>query len=134
MNQSYPYIEPSSEEIRKHIELARERLDSSRVLFKEVSYRDAVSRAYYAFFDAASALLLTEGKVAKTHSGLITIFGLDFVKTGKIKPEFGRLFRRAKEAREEADYEVYREFSQEEVEEIIETAERFVKEIEEQIK
>lgn len=123
-------VKPSKEEIEKHIELAKKRLHSAKVLIKEGEYRDAVSRAYYAFFDAASALLLTEGLVAKTHAGLLSLFGLHFVKEGKIKPKFARFFRKAKEAREEADYEVYKEFSKKETKKIIQTAKEFIQEIE----
>lgn len=127
----YPQkVKPSKEEILKHINLAKKRIHSAEILLKQKEYRDAVSRAYYAFFDAASALLLTEGLVAKSHAGLLTLFGLHFVKKGKIEPEFARLFRKAKEAREEADYEVYKEFSKSETERIIKTAKEFIKEIE----
>ncbi len=39
-------------------------------------------------------------------------------------------FRKAKEAREKADYETYKEFSKEEAKRIIKTAQEFIKEIE----
>ncbi len=97
----YPKVKPSPEEIRKHLELAQRRIRSAEILFKEKEYRDAVSRAYYAFFDAASALLLTEGLVAKTHAGLITLFGIHFVKKGKIEPEFARFFQKSKRSKRE---------------------------------
>ena len=89
-----------------------------------------MSRAYYGFFDAASALLLTEGLVAKTHAGLITLLSLHFVKKGKMKSKFATLFKRAKEAREEADYEIYKEFTKADVKEIITTADNFIAEVE----
>ncbi len=113
---SYPNVEPSKEEIKKHIELAKKRIHSAEILRNEKEYRDAVSRAYYAFFDAASALLLTEGLVAKTHAGLITLFSLHFIKKGRIKSKFATFFKRAKEAREEADYEIYKNFTRKETE------------------
>ncbi|MCD6500550.1 HEPN domain-containing protein [bacterium] len=130
----YPKVNPSPEEIASHLKLARDRIRSAEILLREGKYRDAISRAYYAFFDAASALLLTKGLVAKTHAGLLTLFGLYFVKKGKIKPKFARFFRKAKEAREEADYEVYKKFSKGETETIIGEAKEFVKEVEKTIK
>ena len=77
--------------------------------------------------------MLTQGFVAKTHAGLLTLFGLHFVKTNKVDPKFARFFRKAKEAREEADYEVYKEFSANEAKSIIKTAKEFIKEIEKKL-
>lgn len=131
MTITYPKVKPTADEIFKHIELAKKRIHSAELCFDGKEYRDAVSRAYYAFFDAASALLLTEGLTAKTHSGLLSLFGLYFVKKEKIAPKYARFFRRAKEAREEADYEIYKNFSKEETERIIKTAQEFIKEVEE---
>ncbi len=68
--------------------------------------------------------------MARTHAGLITLFGLYFIKNGKIESKFARFFRMAKEAREEADYEVLKKFSKQETKEIIQRAEEFVDYIE----
>lgn len=130
----YPKVNPAPEEIEKYIELAKENIEAAEILFKEEKYRGTVSRAYYAFFDAASALLLTEGLVAKSHAGLLTLFGLHFVKTGKIEAKFARLFTKAKEAREEADYEIYKECTKEKAKQMIKTAREFVNIVEEKIK
>ncbi len=116
-------------EIQEYLRSAKKRIHSAEILFEAEEYRDAVSRAYYAFFDAASALLLTEGIVAKTHSGLIALFGLHFIKKNKMKSKFATLFKRAKEAREEADYEIFKKFSKETTEDIIKTAKEFIKEV-----
>ncbi|MEW5887044.1 MAG: HEPN domain-containing protein [Pseudomonadota bacterium] len=67
----------------------------------------ACNRAYYAMFDAARAVLMAIGMssdCAKTHSGLITAFGLHLVKTGLVPVELGKAFNRAEEIRLEADY------------------------------
>jgi hypothetical protein len=50
---------------------------------KSKAYEDRVSRAYYAAFHATQALLFTEGLSADTHHGVVTLFGLHFVKTEK---------------------------------------------------
>ncbi|MCG2690213.1 HEPN domain-containing protein [Candidatus Parcubacteria bacterium] len=88
----------SAQDIAKYLEMAKHRLRSAEILLKAGENKDAASRVYYGFFDATSALLLTKGLVAKTHAGLIALFNLHFVKTGKIKSQFATLFRRAKEA------------------------------------
>lgn len=82
---------------------------SARVLFDLSDVDGACNRAYYAMFDAARAALLVSGApvqpdIGKTHSGLITAFGLHLVKDGPISKEMGRLLKRAEEIRLVADY------------------------------
>jgi len=117
-----------------HICRAKENLEEAKILLKEKSYRGAISRAYYSFFEAANAALITKGLVAKTHAGVIQLFSLNFVKTNDVPAKFVRFFNRAREAREEADYQFLKEFTGEETKIIIKTAEEFLKEIKETFK
>ncbi len=60
-------------------------------------------------FDAAKAVLLEytgadAAALGKTHSGLITVFGLHLVKPGIVAVELGRALNRAEEVRLIADY------------------------------
>lgn len=80
---------------------------SSRILFEAGDLDGACNRAYYAMFDAARAALLASGgdaDGAKTHSGVITAFGLNLVKNGPIARELGKVLKRAEEIRLVADY------------------------------
>lgn len=113
-----------------HICRAKENLEEAKILLEEKSYRGAISRTYYSFFEAANAALITKGLTAKTHAGVIQLFSLNFVKTNDVPAKFARFFSKAREAREEADYQFLKEFSKEETEIIIKTAEEFLKEIE----
>ncbi len=108
------------------IKKAEERLESAEALYDIRNYSDAISRSYYSFFDTVSALLITKGLAAKTHSGVITLFSLHFIKNELIPNRFARLFRKAKEAREEADYEALKTFSREEAKQILDSAKEFV--------
>jgi len=75
-------VQPYPEDIRTLIDQANERITSAELLQKNGNFRDAVSRAYYAFFDAARAALLTKGMVAKTHKGVNILFEQHFIKPG----------------------------------------------------
>lgn len=116
--------------IQKYLESARERIESAEILENSGQYNDAMSRVYYAFFDAATAALLSKDIVAKTHHGLTILFGKHFVETGEIEMNMGKWLARAQRAREEADYEVFKEFTKEEVEAGIEAARKFIGEVE----
>ncbi|OGC47991.1 hypothetical protein A2713_00550 [candidate division WWE3 bacterium RIFCSPHIGHO2_01_FULL_35_17] len=120
----------SSQNRKKQFKLllakAKERLKSAKVLIDKELYNDAVSRSYYGFFDAANAVLITKGLSAKTHSGVIVLFSKRFIKTQIIPVKYINFFRRAKEAREEADYEIFKKFNKEQALEIYNTAKEFV--------
>jgi uncharacterized protein (UPF0332 family) len=53
------------------LESAEERLKAARLLLERQMYADAVSRAYYAVFQAARAALATRDLESKKHSGII---------------------------------------------------------------
>lgn len=54
--------------------VARDALRVARAALELEIARDALSRAYYAAFHAACALLLLEGVEPETHSGVIGMF------------------------------------------------------------
>lgn len=112
---------------------AKERIEEAELLLNKNHCNGAVSRAYYAFFEAAHAVLITKGITARTHAGVIALFSLHFIKTNEISAKFIRFFKRAKEAREEADYHFLKKFTKEETRTIIDAAKDFIKAIEEKI-
>lgn len=116
--------------IKKYLESAKDRIKSAEALKKAGQYNDAISRVYYAFFDAATAALLAKDITAKTHHGLTILFEKHFLDTAQVREDVGRWLRRSKEAREEADYEIYKKFTKEEVEAGIKAAQEFIAEIE----
>ncbi len=110
----------------EQIAQAEEKLRVAELLLKEGFYNDAVSRAYYCIFFAASALLSTKGISIKTHKGLLSQFSLGFIKTGQIDDSFIKAFKIAKELREEADYSIVRQLSREEALSVLADAKKFL--------
>jgi len=125
---------PEEAEIETLIGKAKRRLDAAYHLLGEGFYEDAVSRAYYSMYFAAKALLLKRDITVKTHKGLLSKFGLEFVDEGVVEKYYGRALRIAEELREEADYSISREISKEEAETIVKDAEKFLVRIKEAIK
>lgn len=66
--------------IKSYINKAENKLSVAQRLYDSKDYEDSVSRAYYEVFHASQALLLTEGQKAETHKGVVTLFGLLFVR------------------------------------------------------
>jgi uncharacterized protein (UPF0332 family) len=108
---------------------SEESLEAARVLLTAGSHGKCISSAYYAMFHAAKALLLLEGQDAKTHSGLLNVFGETFITTGEIDKHIAKLFRRLKRLRQKADYTYDYNPPFEEAEQAVIDAERFVEEI-----
>jgi hypothetical protein len=117
--------------IKEEVNTAKKRLEAAKLLFEKDMLEDAVNRAYYAFFHAAKAMINVLGFDAKTHSGLISEFGLRIIKTNLLDKKFGEYFRRAFEMRESSDYEIGVVFSEDEVQTLIKNAQDFLKKAEE---
>jgi uncharacterized protein (UPF0332 family) len=79
---------------------------------------------------ASTALLLLKGIKFKTHKGLISAIGNEFVKTGIMDKKYGRTLNIAEEARENADYASFIEIEISEAREILQNARLFVREAE----
>jgi len=82
---------------------------SARILLNNGDVDGACNRAYYAMFDAARAALLASGADesvinTKTHSGLITKFSLELVKSGQVSVELGKSLNKVEDLRLTADY------------------------------
>lgn len=106
---------------------ARQSVEAARVLMAEGFLAFAVSRAYYAMFYVASAMLLGEGLTYSKHAGVIGGFGQVFAKTARVPPEFHRYLISAQNDRIRADYEAMETaFSDEEVKTWLKRAEAFI--------
>ena len=109
-----------------YLEKAQAKLRVARDLVERREWDDAVSRAYYAAFHAGQAALLTEGQRAETHRGVLTLFGLLLVKTGKLDRKWGRVFANLKDDRETADYEAMSWIDEDTARRAVEEAHGFV--------
>ena len=87
------------------IERAKKYLKSSMTLLVDGDYESSVSRAYYAMFYSAEAVLLTKNLSFSSHRGVISAFGEYLVKTDIFPRAMGRELNRAFEKRQLGDYE-----------------------------
>ena len=72
----------------------------------EKSYWETIAnRLYYAAYNAVSALLIAYGYSALSHSGVIHLFGLHFVKAGIVSKEHGKLYHDLFAMRLTGDYD-----------------------------
>ena len=88
------------------LDLAHESIETARDNTEQGHWRGAYNRLYYACFYTAKALLEAHGYTPQTHSGVRTLLGKHFIRTGKIGPELGAFYTDVMEARLESDYDV----------------------------
>lgn len=114
--------------IRYRLEQARDSLREADVLLREgMSRRSAMNRLYYAMFYALLALLQEKQAGTSKHSGAISLFDREFIKTGILDKEFSKALHRAFELRQKGDYMEQAEVSAQDIEEIKPKAAEFVK-------
>lgn len=123
--------EPHAEEIGAYLERAEQSIEAARQLYAAGFYDFAASRAYYAAFYAATALLLSEGLEYSKHSAVISSIHQRFVKSGRLSREQGKQLNWLFELRSIGDYGGTAHVSGKQAEEAIAAAQEFVQAIQE---
>ncbi|HLB29031.1 MAG TPA: HEPN domain-containing protein [Dehalococcoidia bacterium] len=97
-----PEDEPSA--VQELLGKSRKWLTDAQRLLEIESPDSAVSRAYYAMFDAAQAALLSRGITRSRHKGVHSAFGYYFVREGLFPPDLHLALEEAYDKRITADY------------------------------
>lgn len=119
------------EELVKHrLSRAKESADDAKFALENNRLNNAENRIYYAIFYSVSALAIKNDYSTSKHFQLMGWFNKNFIKTGKIDKEFGRIYKRQFENRLESDYDDFIELSYEQVKEDYENMQSFLEEIE----
>lgn len=114
-------------EIGLYLRRADHALQQARDNLNLGHYDIATSRAYYAMFYAATALLASKGISQSKHSGVHSAFGQHFVKPGLIESQYSRMLVNAFNVRLDSDYEVEPSIDGPLAEDILRDARQFVK-------
>lgn len=124
-------MERSVKDLSKYRYLCcNEALEDAKIMYDAGRYKNSLNRAYYAIFHGLRAVNALDGFDSSKHSGVISHFNQNYVKSGIFPKEVSRLIKLASEKREEADYLDFYVASKKEAEEQIENAETFRKWIE----
>jgi uncharacterized protein (UPF0332 family) len=116
----------NADEIAANIERAEQSILAAKELAIQRFFDFVASRAYYATFYAATAILLREDVDVSKHSGVIAAIHQRFVKSGRLEKELGRDLNWLFELRNVGDYGVMVHVSPEDAERAILAAERFL--------
>lgn len=103
---------------------AESMFSEARYLADGEKYLGALSRSYYAAFNAVKAMLLSKGSEPRTHQGVASEFGKLFRE--EVGPELTRDYSELQRMRELADYGSGKEFDREDVQFAIGTSENIL--------
>ena len=92
----------NSDKILAHLETAREKLESARILLSENRERGSIDFSYFSMFHAATAIGLSEGKTLPPCSGWLAAFQESL--SGEIGSEYYSDLAEAYRLRQVAEY------------------------------
>ncbi|MBI5838888.1 MAG: HEPN domain-containing protein [Chloroflexi bacterium] len=113
-------------EVRDLLDKARRSLKTAEKIFKDNEIDFAGSRAYYAMFYIAEALLLERGLAFSSHSAVIANFGKEFARTGTLNPKFHNYLIKSQDRRNIGDYAIGDHLTEEEVREMLAWGKEFL--------
>lgn len=113
---------------------SEECLSSAKALKELGDYRGAANRTYYTIFHSIRSVLALDMVEFKRHSGNISYFRQNYVKTGIFDVELSEVLTLASEIRNSSDYDDFYVLSKEEVDVQISNAEDFNRDIDAYLK
>jgi len=111
------------------LNVGKENLISSKLLFEKGQYRDSITLSYYAMHSSAIALFSKEDIFIKSHEGVLRKLS-KCVKKGVFSRKCYGYIHDARDIRNQSSYDFSAVFSRELAEELISHAKEFIQEIE----
>ena len=108
---------------------ALEKLQAAKLLRDNGYLKDSMSRSYYAIFSGARSLLALKELDSAKHSGIISLFNKESVKTTLVDKICSKIISSAQIYRQRSDYGDYIIATEQEADEQIKKAEQFLNEI-----
>lgn len=113
---------------------AKEDISASEVMLKESLYKVSINHSYYAIFHAMRAITALKGYDSSKHSGIISYFNQNFVKSGVFDKDVSKIIKKASFLREKSDYEDFYIASRKDAVEQLDEAKVFLSIIEEYLR
>lgn len=114
-------------EVEELLDKARRSIKTAQKIFKDGEVDFAGSRAYYALFYIAEALLLERGLAFSSHSAVIANFGKEFAKKQALNPKFHNYLIKAQDRRNIGDYAIGSHLTDDDVREMLDWGKEFLK-------
>ena len=120
--------------IKYRLQQAIDTIEVVDILIINKKYPAAVNKIYYGIFYSLLALALKFDFESSKHQQLIGWFNKEFIQTGKVEKNYGRVLRKAYENRTTGDYDTFIEFEKNDVVQLFEEMKQFIIRIEKLLK
>lgn len=115
-------------EIEEYMNKANDKLISAKALYDVNQFSTSVSACYYCMFNTAKALLIKKGFKPKTHAGVISLFGQEYVLNDSFDRKISKFLSSTQSLREAADYDAVDDIDESIANDCINKAELFMNE------
>ena len=119
--------------VQLEMERAKRTFQEVEILKEAGLWYGVSNRLYYAVFHAVSALLIHDGHQVHTHHGSHALLGQQYIKTGLLPADYGKLYNQLQTMREQSDYNCAFEADPDELKNLIEPASQMIDTIEKMI-
>lgn len=119
---------------KSYLDRGKTKLTAAHLLLEKQLYDDSISRAYYAAFLGTKGLLMLMGETTKSHSGVVTLFGLKVVKAGYLDRKYAKILTELSDARQKSDYQPLIWFTEEDAQNLLNNAIEYLDNIKELFK
>lgn len=130
MNEEPMTPEQRADLVSYYFERAHESIAEAKYLRDGGYFNGAVTRLYYACFNASRGLLTANGIDASTHNGVKTMISMNFIRKGLLSMEHGATLTDLFNQRHVSDYEAYAFRDESSVEYLLPKAEAFIEAVE----
>lgn len=114
-------------ELSKHrFQQAQRSLASAKLLINAGDFEGAANRTYYAVFHGMRSILALDEKDFSKHSGVISYFRREYIKTGKFPVEASVIIGEAFNIRSDSDYDDEYDIAEEEIKELAGSVEKLL--------
>jgi uncharacterized protein (UPF0332 family) len=128
-----PDNKDNSNLIKYRLQQAIDTIEVVDILIINKKYPAAVNRIYYGIFYSLLALAL-KFEFESSKQQLIGWFNKEFIQTGKVEKDYGKILRKAYENRTTGDYDTFIEFEKNDVVQLFDEMKRFIVRIEKLLK
>lgn len=119
--------------VNYRLKKADETFEVAELLINNQKWNSAINRLYYSAYYAVSALLIKAEIHSKTHTGVKTLFFLNYIKTGIIPLEFGKVYSDLFDWRQKGDYGDFFDFMEADVNLVFSPTQKLIEKVKAEI-
>ncbi|MEL6721279.1 MAG: HEPN domain-containing protein [Bacteroidota bacterium] len=117
----------SKEELSNYrLSKAKETFEEAQIMAASKKWNATANRLYYTCFYIVIAYLILDDIESGTHRGIKSKFNKLLISKGKLDRQYGKLYNRLFELRQDADYKDFKDFDEERIAPLVDQVSNFI--------